>query len=158
MNMVKINFDGVVFTKEKKSGVGMVVRDAKGLVLASCAKEMHQPFKAMVIESLVAATPLSFATNLGFRRVVLEGDSMDVIQALRENAESLTPRGLLLEDVRMLSQNFEQLLYSHTKREGNSVAHNLAKYALCFPDFLALTEDVLPQIQSILQANLACFH
>ena len=41
---------------------------------------------------------------------------MDVIQALRENAESLTPTGLLLEDMRMLSQNFEQLLYSRTKR------------------------------------------
>ena len=156
--MVKINFDSAVFTKEKKAGVGMVVRDAKGLVLASCAKEMHQPYKAAVIESLAAATALSFATNLGFRRVVLEGDLMEVIQALRENAESLTPTGLLLEDVRMLSQNFEQLLYSRIKKEGNFVAHNLTKYALCFPNFLALTEYVLPQIQSVLQAYLACFH
>ena len=36
--MVKINFDGAVFTKEKKAGVGMVVRDAKGLVLAYVAR------------------------------------------------------------------------------------------------------------------------
>ena len=156
--MVKINFDGAVFTKEKKAGLGMVVRDAKGLVLASCAKEMHQPYKAAVIESLAAATALSFATNLGFRRVVLEGDLMEVIQALRENAESLTPTGLLLEDVRMLSQNFEQLLYSRTRREGNYVVHNFTKYTLRFPNFLVLMEDILPQIQFVLQAYLACFH
>ena len=59
------------------------------------------------------------------RTVILEGDSMEVIQALRENDQSLTPTGLLLEDVRMLSQNFEQLLYSHTKRDGNAVAHSM---------------------------------
>ena len=136
----------------------MVVRDAKGLVLASCAKEMHQPYKAAVIESLEIATVLPFATNLGFRHVVLEGDLMDIIQALRENAESLTLTGLLLEDMRMLSQNFEQLLYSRIKKEGNFVVHNLTKYALCFPNFLALIEDVLPQIQSVLQAYLAYFN
>ena len=136
----------------------MVVRDAKGLVLASCAKEMHQPYKAAVIESLEIATVLPFATNLGFLHVVLEGDLMDVIQALRENAESLTLTGLLLEDMRMLSQNLEQLLYSRIKREGNFVTHNLTKYALCFPNFLALIEDVLPQIQSVLEAYLAYFH
>ena len=59
---------------------------------------------------------------------------MEVIQALRENAQSLT--GFLLEDVRMLSQNFEQLLYSHTKREDHYVAHNLARYALRNLNFL----------------------
>ena len=80
-------------------------------------KEMHQPYKAAMIESLAIAIVLPFATNLGFRHVVLEGDLMDVIQALRENAESLTPTGLLLEDVRMLSQNFEQLLYSVQKEK-----------------------------------------
>ena len=101
--MVKINFDGAVFTKEKKAGVGVVVRDAKDLVLASCTKVMHQPYKVVEIESLAAATALSFATDLGFRCVVLEGDSMEVIQVLRKNAQSLTPTSLLLEDVRMLS-------------------------------------------------------
>ena len=82
----------------------------------------------------VIGTALSFATDLGFRHVVLEGDLMEVIQALRENAQSLT--GLLLEDVRMLSQNFEQLLYSHTKREGHYVAHNLVRYVLRNLNFL----------------------
>ena len=86
---------------------------------------MHQPYKATEVESLAAATALSFATNLDFQRVVLEGDLMEVIQALRENDQSLTTTGLLLEDVRMLSKNFEQLLYSHTKRDGNAVAHSI---------------------------------
>ena len=33
------------------------------------------------------------------------------------------------------SNNFRRLLYSHVKRNVNSVAHNLAKHAIRIPDF-----------------------
>nr|POF01843.1 protein stay-green like, chloroplastic [Quercus suber] len=103
VDMMKINFDGAVCSKNKRAGVGMVVRDTNSLVLASCTKPVHQPYKAAEVEPLAAAIALSFAVELGFRRVVLKGDSMQVIQALRENDQSLTPTGLLLEDaVRLL--------------------------------------------------------
>ena len=35
---------------------------------------------------------------------------MEVIQALRENTQPLTPTGLQIEDVRKFSQNFDELL------------------------------------------------
>ena len=100
---VKINFDGAMCPKKKKSGIGVVVRDVNGMVLASCVKIKHQPYKVVEIETLVAAVALSFTTDLGYRRIILEEDSMEVIQALRENTQSLTPSGLLLEDVKRFS-------------------------------------------------------
>ena len=57
----------------------------------------------------------------------------------------------------VLSQRFDQLLYSHTKREGNHVAHSLAKYAIRIPDFLVWMEDIPPQLHSVLQADLEGF-
>ena len=158
MDVVKINFDGATCPKKKKAGIGVVAHDVNGLVLALCAKIKHQPYKAVEIESLAAATTLSLAIDLGFRRVILEGDSMEVIQALRENLQPLTPMGLLIEDVRRFSQNFDELLYSHTKRNGNAVAHSLAKYALSIPDFLVWIEDVPSHIFPIVQADLAHLH
>ena len=56
----------------------------------------------------------------------------------------------------MYSQIFEIVLYSHSKREGNSVAHSLARYANSIPDFLVWMVDVPPHIQSLVQADLAC--
>ena len=156
--MAKVNFDGATCSQEETSGVGVVARDVNGLVLASCAKKIHQSFKPVEIEAIAAATALTFAKDLSFQRIILEGDSLEVIQALLEKIETLTPTGLLLEDVRSLSQNFDLLLYSHTKRDGNVVAHSLAKYALHIPDFLAWMEDVPPHIQSIVQADLALLH
>ena len=158
MDVVKINFDGVTCPKKKKVGIDVVVQDVNGLVLALCAKIKHQPYKAVEIESLVATTTLSFTTDLGFRHVILEGDSMEVIQALRENTQPLTPTGLLIEDVRRFFQNFDELLYSHTKRDDHVVAYSLAKYTLSIPNFLVWMEDVPSHILPIVQANLACLH
>ena len=103
MNLVKINFDGAVFLKENKSGIGVVVRNENGLVLGSCTKRLSQAYSATEIETMVATTALVFASELGVRQAILEGDSMVVIKALKEFEYPLSPLGLLLEDVRMFS-------------------------------------------------------
>ena len=78
---------------------------------------------------------MSFAFELGFRNAILEGDSLGLIQALKSEERSLSQMGLLIEDVKMFANNFVSFLYSHMKRNGNRVAHSLAKNALCIPDF-----------------------
>ena len=145
-NLVKINFDGAVFSKDNFSGVGAVIRDENGLVLGSCTKRLPQAYSAVEVEALAAATALALAKDLGVTWAILEGDSLVVIKALREKEQLLSPTGLLLEDVRMLSQSFRKLLYSHTKREGNSITHNLVKYANSIPNLLVWMEDVPPCI------------
>ena len=158
VNFVKVNLDGAIFPEENKSGVGVVDRDDKGLVLGSCTKHLAQPYSAVEVEAMAAATALEFASKLGVRRVILEGDSLVVMKALHEDEQSLSPTGLLLEDVRFFSQRFEELLYSRTKREGNVVAHSLARYANSIPDFSVWKEDVPPRIQIFVQADLAFVH
>lgn len=153
----KINFNGAIFPKEKKSGIGVVIRDNRGLVIASCSKVVHQVLGSSNIEAMAAAWALSFASNLGVRRVVLEGDSMAVITGLREVEKVLVPCGLLLEDAKILSQQFDELLYSHTKREGNSLAHSLARYAVGIPDFLIWMENVPSQFYSVFHIDLLGF-
>lgn len=64
--------------------------------------------------------------------------------------------GPLIEDAKFSSESFDQLLYSHTKRECNSVAHILARYAINIPNFLVYIKDVPPQFYLVLQTNLAC--
>nr|POE57019.1 hypothetical protein CFP56_02047 [Quercus suber] len=93
---VKINFDGVIFPKEKKSGIRVVIRDNRGLVIASCSKDVHQVLGVSDIEALAAAWTLSFTSDVGVRRAVLEGDSKAVISALREDGKVFVPYGLLL--------------------------------------------------------------
>ena len=154
---VKINFDGAIFPKEKKSGIGVVIRDNKGLIIASCSKVVHQVLGVFDIEALAAVWALSFASDVGVRRAVLEGDSMAVILGLREDGMVLVPYELLLEDVRILSQQFDELRYSNTKREDNSLAHSLARYVVGILDFLVWMEDVPSQFYYVFQTDLSGF-
>ena len=42
VGLVKINFDGVVFGASNMFGIGVVIRDSKGDVLASCSQKIPQ--------------------------------------------------------------------------------------------------------------------
>ena len=155
--LVKINFDGVVFN-EYMSGMEVVIWVNKGAILASCSEKIHQAYKADVIEVLAAMKALSFAFELGSQSAIPKGDSLGLIQALKAEEHSLSPTGLLIEDVKMFANNYARLLYSHIKRNGNRVAHSLAKNALCIPDFQICMEDVSSHFVSILQLDIVELH
>ena len=47
---------------------------------------------------------------------------------------------------------------THTKREGNKVAHSLARYVLHISSFVVWMEHVPQQVYPVLQADLANFY
>ena len=57
-----------------------------------------------------------------------------------------------------LANSFDELSYSHTRREGNQIVHGLAKYAKSIPDLVVWMEDVPPQLILFLQADLIGVH
>ncbi|XP_030959169.1 uncharacterized protein LOC115981127 [Quercus lobata] len=148
---IKVNFDGAVFGNLNMSGIGVVIRNNNGVVMASCAEKINQAYKVDEIKALAALKALKFAHELGFQNAILEGDSLGLIQALKAEDHNLSPLGLLVEDVKLFANNFVRLSYSHIKRSGNSVAHNLVKYAI---DFQVWMEDVSSHIVSFLQSDV----
>ena len=77
---------------------------------------------------------------------------------MKADDHNLSPLGLLVEDVKLAANNFVSLSYSHIKRNGNSVAHNLAKHVIRIPDFQVWMEDVLSHFVSILQVDVVDLH
>ena len=79
---------------------------------------------------MAAARAIEFAAEIGVDIVVLEGDSSVVTEALRSKKASLAAYDLLIQVAKVVERNFIELSYSHTKREGNKVAHGLVRLAL----------------------------
>ena len=78
--------------------------------------------------------------------------------ALINDSTFLSSNGLLTDDVRYGARLFTQLCYSHVKKEGNKVAHNLTQYTLCFLDFIIWMEDVPPHFLFVFQTKIVGFY
>ena len=77
-----MNFDGAVFREDNHAGVGVIIRDWNGQVVASMAETFPLPFSVIAVEVVAATKALCFAKELGLLFVVLEGDSKITMDAL----------------------------------------------------------------------------
>ena len=67
----KVNFDGVIFKEEDKAGIGVIIRDCQGLVLASMSQIIPLPLNIVELETLAVAKALQLAIDLGLSKVIL---------------------------------------------------------------------------------------
>lgn len=56
-----------------KSGIGVVVRNSNGLVLAFLSQQLSQVYSPEDIKALVASKALHFASEIGCSQVILDG-------------------------------------------------------------------------------------
>ena len=146
VDLIKINFDRAVFKDEKRVGIGVVVRDSLGLVMASLSQNIPLPHSVVNLETLAACKALEFSLELGFDKAILEGDSMIVMTTLRDPSPSLASYGLSVRDAQLMAHLFTCISFQHVGRVGNNVAHNLARHARHVTDFSVWMEDVPIQV------------
>ena len=81
------------------------------------------------LEALACLKAIQFALELGISRVVFEGDSAVVINALLHGAGAFASFGNILDDIRMLSAVFQFVEFVFVNRRCNFVANALAEKA-----------------------------
>ena len=84
--LYKLNFDGALFDSEQCAGWGVLIRNEAGQVVASLSERALLPFTAIEVEAMAARRALVLALEAGFDRVILEGDSLVLINALQNNS------------------------------------------------------------------------
>ena len=83
VDFVKINVDGVVFSYENKFGIGVVICNHEGQVLATQSLKLHQAYSPSLIEAIVVYSGIILASNIGFHKAMVEGDSKVVMMVLQ---------------------------------------------------------------------------
>jgi ribonuclease HI len=126
----KINWDVAIDTIHKCLGVGIIVRDYQGFPLAAQSKTYNVVHPPVVAEALGALRAAEFSRDLGFQDVILEGDSLAVVQDIQSLGSTCIAHGQIVEDTRFVLNSHRSWMIGHTKRNGNQAAHGLAKYAV----------------------------
>jgi len=65
--------------------------------------------------------------HMSFPRIILEGDSLLMVNALNKTGLNWSMNGQILADIQEVLLCFQSWKICHTERRANSVAHQLAK-------------------------------
>ncbi|KAL0007347.1 hypothetical protein SO802_008849 [Lithocarpus litseifolius] len=125
----KANIDAATFQEEGRAGIGIIWRDSNGLVMAFASQNIQITSSVVEMEALAAIRAIELYSELGFDKVVFEGDCQTVVNALTDTSQPLATYGLLIQDAQVLAIQFSGVRFQYADRESNKVAHNLARYA-----------------------------
>lgn len=115
--------------------------NAKGEVIAALAQKIAHPGSVELLEALAA----KFTVELGFTGSEFEGDSEVVCRALRTADWGHSSIGQIVKDTVFIVGLFTTFSFSRT-RQGNCVAHALAKRAIFSFPLLVWLEHVTSDI------------
>ncbi|KAL5756754.1 hypothetical protein ACOSP7_021184 [Xanthoceras sorbifolium] len=110
----------------QRPGIGIVIRDCHGLVMASCAQGLDSLLSPPIAEALAILRCLKLAIETGLLAICVESDA---------HAE-------LVERTDVASLAF-------VSRKANQVAHWLAKFGLSFINEFVLLEDCPLCVESL---------
>ncbi|KAL0001329.1 hypothetical protein SO802_015110 [Lithocarpus litseifolius] len=153
--LYKVNFDGAVFEDQACAGLGVVIRDSAGLVIGALSQKIRLPSSVVMVEDLAARRAVMFAKEISVFRVVVEGDSLQVIKAVNNSKLSMSSYGHIIDETRLLSTSFSCCNFVHVQREGNKLAHALARRAVLSADFDVWMEDLPRDLDDVFLFDLA---
>uniref|UniRef100_A0A2N9IFR8 Uncharacterized protein n=1 Tax=Fagus sylvatica TaxID=28930 RepID=A0A2N9IFR8_FAGSY len=152
----KANCDAALFPAHNMTSVGVVIRDGHGLPIATLCKRFHGLHAVDDAEALAVREAVQLARDVGLVEVEVEGDSLLIFNALKQQQECFASYGDIIQDIHQLACSLDRVVFSHVRRTGNRVAHVLARNAIGLSsDFLVWLEDVPPFLADVIQSEFS---
>nr|POE85851.1 hypothetical protein CFP56_18200 [Quercus suber] len=148
----KVNFDGAMFNESDEAGVGVVVRDSRGLVVVAMLEKIIKPHSVECLELLAARRAVIFAEEIGLQQSHIEGDSEIVIKGLLEGGMHFSSLGHLFRDILFHVSSMRSFSFTHVVRQSNAVANALAQRARL--SFSAWMKFVSSDIDGFVSADI----
>ncbi|XP_065638610.1 uncharacterized protein LOC136071363 [Quercus suber] len=143
-SVYKLNFDVAVLANTRSSGVGVVIRNSLGEVMAGLSTYGPVVASNEEAEVLACRKVVEFAIDAGFMDLMIEGDNAMVMKANVFPRLDRSRLGHIYDDIRTLAAGFRSLSVGCIKRSANSVAHSLARYASHLEEELVWLEESPP--------------
>jgi hypothetical protein len=100
--LFKAKWDVAICTERKCMGIGVIIRDEGGCVLAAQSKTIQVVYEPATGEALAALHAAKLCLDLGFYEIILEGDSLSVVKAIGEREQNWIWYGHIVEDTKIV--------------------------------------------------------
>ena len=105
-DIYKVNFDAATFSSSNSAGIRVIVRDYVREAIGALSMTIPLPQSVADVKALACCRVVQFVAEIGLSRVVFEGDSVVIINALNKATGDLASYGTILEDIYALVSGF----------------------------------------------------
>ncbi|XP_042972891.1 uncharacterized protein LOC122304691 [Carya illinoinensis] len=127
----KVNWDAAFSKSGGSIGFGIIVREHEGKFMATKRVKREGFSDSLLAESIGALHATLFVVELGMRKIVLEGDSLQaLIKSIILKFELWNSAGMIISNVKQHLCTFDSWFVNHIRRTTNGAAHMLAKSSL----------------------------
>ncbi|KAK8617330.1 hypothetical protein V6N13_080247 [Hibiscus sabdariffa] len=126
-DVIKINFDASFDSLLKTSVSGVVARNNEDLLMAIGTTPHRYVANLEMAEALACEDTLILAVELGFNKIILEGDALTIINRAKARTDYRSLSQGIFQNIFSLTASFTDLQFTHVYRSGNCPAHLLAK-------------------------------
>ncbi|XP_050247367.1 uncharacterized protein LOC126694882 [Quercus robur] len=102
-SVFKLNFDAAIFSDLNSSGVGAMIRNEKGEVVAAILAKGPPVGDSEEAEILACRKVLEFAIDASFSELVNEGDNVNVMKSISSTGVNQSRLGHIIEDILSLA-------------------------------------------------------
>jgi ribonuclease HI len=126
---VMVNWDAATDRRRGRCGLGMVIRDHMGnLIAAKCTTKMGN-LDPGAAEAIAALEATRFCQSLRLDQIRVVGDAKVVVEAVLSGERDWSTKGHIVDAIRNGLQTFSNWNMCYVRREENKIAHVLAKLA-----------------------------
>ena len=105
-------------------------------------------------EALACRKVLEFSIDVGFLELIIEGDNAHVMKNIGSSLPNRSSLGIIIDDVKCLMNGMQNVYVNSIRREGNKVAHVLARNVKNTLDDMSWLEDSIPPVVDALYQDL----
>ncbi|KAJ1378246.1 Ribonuclease H domain [Sesbania bispinosa] len=154
IGVTKINVDGSCLLHNSRLGVGGVFRDFNGKWISGFSGFVGLG-ESIVAEFQAVYWGLHLALELGFRKISLESDALEVVQSLNMgDPPYLDVHADLLGSIKELMRSSMDVSITFSPRESNKAADWLAKHGAWSSHPPALLESPPPEVETFLLSDV----
>lgn len=129
-NVFKVNVDAAVSNKDQMAGLGAVIKDSGGKIVAAGISQAHLRGNVSYAEAEAVQWGLKVTREAELNSVIIETDCLEVAELINNTKGSKTEIFWTIADIRNQRRDYQKVIVQHMSRNRNAYAHSLAKFAL----------------------------
>lgn len=146
----KVNVDAAIQMANSKAGLGVVIRDSSGKILAAAVQSTGFRGDVACMEAEAVLFGIQVACQAKCDPIIIESDSLEVVELSLQRKSSMAEICWAVEEIQACLKNQSKASIQFVPRNFNVVAHSLAKVALDFKSPVVWLEEFPVQVMLLL--------